>query len=113
MVKGHYIEKIEKELENARSARNAGNEGRARVCARRAAGFAIAWMRNSNGKQVNENDSLNLLRSIETDEVVPAEVRDACKRLTAKVTADFRYPFPTDPIDDARIIIEYVKNLVA
>lgn len=112
-MKVHYLEKIEKELEDARSARNAGNEGRARVCSRRSAGFAIAWMRNSNGERVNENDSLNLLRSIQSDEVVPAEVREASKRLTAKVTSEFRYPFPTDPIDDARIIVEYVKNLLA
>ena len=38
--KAHSTLDIESELENAEHARLAGNEGRARVCARRAAGMA-------------------------------------------------------------------------
>ena len=109
---GSYLELIEKEFADARAARQQGNEGRARVCARRGAGFAVAWLCKSKGQDVRENDSLKLLKSVQNDQLLALEVRKASARLTARITADFKYPFPTDPLDDARIIVDHIKGLV-
>lgn len=111
-TKEYHLEQIEKEFAGAREAREQSIEGRARVCARRAAGFAIAWLCHSRGKQVRETDSLNLLKSIQTDASIPEEVREASKRLTAKISPNFTYAFPTDPLDDAGIIVDYVKKVL-
>ena len=112
-TKEYYIEQIENEFADAGEARKQGIEGRARVCARRGAGFAVAWLCHSRGQQVRETDSLNLLKSLDTDESIPPEVREASRRLAAKVGPDFSYAFPTDPLDDARIIVDYVKQCLA
>lgn len=108
-----YREKIERELQEAVEARKQHREGRARVCARRAASVAIAWLYRSQGKDVGENNALHLLNSIQTAPGIPDSVRQASERLSARITTDFRYPFSTDPLDDARIIVEYVKNLLS
>ena len=105
-----YLEKIEKEFTDAQDARSDGLEGRVRVCVRRGAGFAVAWLCKSRGQQVRDTDSLNLLKMIQTDESLPAEVREASRRLTARINTDFTYAFPTDPVNDAQIIADYVKR---
>lgn len=109
----YYIELIEKEFRDARDARQRGIEGRARVCARRAAGFAVAWLCQSRGLQVRESDSMNLLKGMQEDASLTQDVREASKRLTARIRPDFTYASPTDPLDDARIIVDYVKQLFA
>ena len=107
-----YLEKIAKEFADAEQARRGGIQGRMRVCARRGAGFAVAWLCTSRGQQVRDTDSLNLLKMIQSDESFPTEIREASKRLTAKINPDFTYAFPTDPLDDAHIIVNYVKKVL-
>lgn len=111
-TKEYYLEKIEKELHTAEETRKQGIEGRARVCARRGAGFAVAWLLTSRGQQVRDTDSLNLLKSLQNDSTIPDEVRAASMRLTARITPHFTYAFSTDPLEDARIIVDYVKRLL-
>jgi hypothetical protein len=41
MKESNYDQQIENEIQNATLARKRGNEGQARVCARRAAGIAV------------------------------------------------------------------------
>lgn len=41
--KDYYFKKIEKEFASAREALKIGNDGKARVCARRAVGYATEW----------------------------------------------------------------------
>ncbi len=109
----NYLEEIEKEFAAALEARRQGLEGRARVCARRGAGFAVAWLCHSRGQQVRDTDSLNLLKSIVVDESAPTAVREAAERLIAKIGPDFTYAFSSDPLDDARVIADFVKQLLS
>ncbi len=44
------------------------------------------------------------------DATVPVEAREAAERLQAKITEQFTPPFAADPIDDAVIILNYVKK---
>jgi HEPN domain-containing protein len=107
MTRNQALEQIKKELATAAQARQAGNEGMTRVCARRAAGIAIRYSLEHRHRPGWGNDAMTQLRTIERDDTIPANIRDAAKRLSAKVTAQFESPFPTDPLDDSRVIIDH------
>ena len=47
------------------------------------------------------------LRQIQQDDSFPLPIREAAERLSTKVTQRHAAPFTTDPISDARMIIEY------
>ena len=94
---------IRKELAAAGEAREAGNEGRVRVCARRAAGAAIAFWR-----QDERGDVLERLRSLHHAEEMPPGVREAAEHLAAKLREDFTPPFDSDPLDDCRVIVDHL-----
>lgn len=84
------------------ASRAMGNEGRARVGARRAAGFALALAFGGSDRL----DAYDLLRrAADTPELSDA-VRQAAARLAARVTPDHRLPHTEDPMQDARIILE-------
>jgi len=104
---------IETELAQAQKAREAGNEGQARVCARRAAGIAIReWYKRRLGSGWH-GDALKQLQRLQTDALAPENVRAAAQRLTTKVDFDHTLPFENDPIEDARRIIEFTGGAEA
>jgi hypothetical protein len=101
-------DRIEAELKYARDQRALGNEGRARVCARRAAGWAIAAFRYKRLGVKSHPNAYNLLRWFQGLADVPREYRMAAARLTTRVTTDYKLPHLEDPLDDARYIVEAV-----
>jgi hypothetical protein len=104
---------IEAELAQAQKARKARNEGRARVCARRAAALAIReWYRRRLGAGWG-GDAMKQLQRLREDPLVPEEVRAAAQRLTTKVDFDHQLPFEDDPIEDTRRIIEFTGGAEA
>ena len=62
-----YLERIEKEFAAARAAQAAGNEGKARVCARRAAGEALSWYRTVFPQDGWRNDALGMIAALKDD----------------------------------------------
>ena len=110
--KEFFVEQIEKEFANACEALNAGNDGKARVCARRAAGQAITWYVSKHPRTDWRQDAMSQLEGLKNDEAFPQNVRDAALRLTAKISLTFEYPFSTNPIDDAKIIIEAITEIM-
>jgi hypothetical protein len=94
--------RIEAELTRAEQARAEGKEGMARVCARRAAGWAAAGEKSGS--------AVDRLRSLAADDSAPAEVRQAAARLTARLSPDHTLPFEQDPLDDARLIVRYADS---
>jgi hypothetical protein len=100
--------RITAELTSARAAQAAGNPGRARVCARRAAGWAVrAWYQQREGPGWT-GDALKQLRRLAGDAAVPEAVRAAAARLLTKVDHEHRVPFEEDPVEDAERIIGQV-----
>lgn len=98
------------EMERARAAISAGNDGKARVCSRRAAGIALqAYYRTTSGAKWS-GDAQTLLINASTDAGFPAEVREASVRLTTSVTKKDSAPFSTDPIADALTIISKLET---
>jgi len=100
---------IQSELEQARKAQQSGNVGKARVCARRAAGIAIReWYKRRLGSGW-QGDALKQLQRLQTDVLAPENVRAAARRLTTVVDVDHRLPFGDDPIEDARNIVAFMS----
>jgi hypothetical protein len=101
---------IDHELTLARQAQAAANPGRARVCARRAAGWAVrAWYEAAKGGTW-QGDALKQLRRLAADAAVPEPVRAAAVRLVTKVDLDHTLPFHDDPVVDARLIIAFAAE---
>jgi hypothetical protein len=99
---------MEQELSMAEEALKVGNEGKARVCARRAVALADdAWLATGSN-QPFRGDAMAHLRRIQQDLSLPLSIREAAERLSTSVTRQDSDPFTTDPIGDARIIIAYL-----
>ncbi len=106
--KERYLEEISKEFTTAQQALSEGNEGKARVCSRRAAGIAITWYLSKVPRPGWHADALHQLLHLKDDTTFSPEVRDAALRLTTKISGRFAYPFSTNPIADARIIVDAI-----
>lgn len=89
-------------MRQAIASRAAGNEGRARACARRAAGFGLASARGG----VDRPNAYDLLRRAVEEQELSESVRQAAARLSARVTQEHRLPHVEDPLADARLILE-------
>jgi hypothetical protein len=101
---------IEQELAVAEVARQNSNDGKARVCARRAVARATeAWLARLPSPRWR-GDAMAHLRQIQQDESFPLPIRQAAERLSTSVTRQHTGPFTTDPIADARLIIAHLGN---
>ena len=99
---------IEQELAAAEAAWKDANEGKARVCARRAAALATeAWLAHFPDRRWR-GDAMEHLRQIQQDATFPLPVRQAAERLSTAVPRRHTAPFTTDPIGDARLIIAHL-----
>ena len=104
---------IEQELAAAEVARQNSNDGKARVCARRAVALATeAWLAQRSIPRWR-GDAMAHLRQIQQDESFPLPIRQAAERLSTPVTHQHTAPFTTDPIADARLIIAYLSGILS
>jgi hypothetical protein len=107
MTREDALERIASEFATAEEAAREGNGGKVRVCARRAAGVAMSYWLQSNPRPGWGVDALSQLRAAGQDADLPPHVREAAQRLTAKVTERFTSPFPTDPVEDSKTVIDH------
>ncbi len=103
-----HAARIAHELATAESAWNDANEGKARVCARRAVALAIDAWRTRCSLPPWEGDAMAHLRKIQRDALFPLAVREAALRLTTTVTRRDFAPFTIDPIGDAGLIMAHL-----
>jgi HEPN domain-containing protein len=106
MDRGDLRGRVAHEMELADEARAAGRSGRARVCARRAAGLAARPLLEVLGASPRGASAVDALRALAALEGLPAEIRQAARRLTTRVTEEFNLPHPEDPLEDARAVIQ-------
>ena len=97
---------IHQELAKAHDARARGNEGQARVCARRAAGAAVRDYLERHQQRVNSPSAYDLLLFVANDSSLPQQLRDHAARLTLRVDDEFRLPPDVDLLADARALCE-------
>ena len=96
------------ELENAQTARDNNNEGRARVCARRAAGFAIQDYLTRKGIQPPSKSAIDLLTLLKEEPLLPPDLKLVADHLTVRVTEEFKLPFDVDLIAESRLLCEWL-----
>jgi len=102
------LEQIEKELAMAEAALREANEGKARVCARRAVALAVEASLERFPRPSWRGDAMNQLRQIQQEESFPLPIRQAAERLGTKITQRDTAPFTSNPIADAKLIIAYL-----
>lgn len=85
----------------AEKARAEGNEGRARVCARRAAGIAIREYFNRKGRQVSGSSAYDLLNSLVESPDISPELKQIASHLTLRVSEDFTLPAGIDLVEES------------
>ena len=97
---------INAEFEKAAEARGRGNEGQARVCARRAAGIAIREYLVRQGIRPPSVSAYDLLNMIKEEPGLSPNLRQIADHLTLRVTEEFRLPVNADLVAEARMFCE-------
>jgi len=99
-------ERINKEFQLADQARTKGNEGQARVCARRAAGIAIREYLVRKGTRPGSASAYDLLNLVKEDPLLSPDLKLIANHLTLRVTEEFKLPVNVDPVAEARILCD-------
>lgn len=93
---------IKAEFEKAEQARARGNEGQARVCARRAAGIAVREYLTRRGIRPPSVSAYDLLNLIKDDPRLSPDLKMIADHLTLRVTEEFKLPLEADLVAEAR-----------
>ena len=93
---------IASEIERAEQARQRGNEGQARVCARRAAGIAIREYLHRKGIRPPSPSAIDLLNLIKDEPHLSPDLKLIADHLTLRVNEEFKLPIQADLIAEAR-----------
>lgn len=97
------------EFERAEQARARGNEGQARVCARRAAGIAAREYLTRRGETIRTPSAYDLLNMLKDDPHLPPDLKQIAEHLTLRVNEEFKLPVDVDLIVEAR---KFCKEIV-
>ncbi|MDQ3005492.1 MAG: hypothetical protein M3R47_08940 [Chloroflexota bacterium] len=97
------------EFDRAAQARARGNEGQARVCARRAAGIAIRQYLTRQGIRPPSSSAYDLLNLIKDDPHLSSDMKQIAEHLTLRVTEEFKLPVDADLVAEAQT---FCKNLL-
>lgn len=98
--------KLQAEFAQAERARARGNEGQARVCARRAAGVAAREYFARQGRTLRTPSAYDLLNLLVQEENISGELRQSAEYLTLRVNEEFKLPVNVDLIEEARKLCE-------
>jgi HEPN domain-containing protein len=101
-----WKEQLELEFQRAEAARARGNEGQARVCARRAAGIAIREYYARRGQTVRTPSAYDLLQLLAGEPQLSPELKQAAGYLTLRVTEEFKLPLDVDLVEEAHKLCE-------
>ncbi len=104
---------IESEFIKASQARERGNEGQARVCARRAAGIAVREYLSRRGIRPSSASAYDLLNLLKEDALLAPDLKRIADHLTVRVTEEFRLPVDVDLVDEAKTFCEELLHSAA
>ena len=96
------IEKIRQELNLASQSQASGNQGRARVCARRAAGWAIQEHLRQQDISLDSNNALDHIKYFATLDHQSEKIRAVLHHLTVKMekeSLDSEAYYPIEGVD--------------
>ena len=94
------------EIQSALHARHAGKEGKARVCARRAAGIAVGEYFRRQGIAFQNPSAVERIKYLESLPGLSPGAQRAAALLLLRVTPDYTLPVEADLISEARLLAE-------
>jgi hypothetical protein len=100
-----WVDRYEAELRRAEAARRDGNEGMARVCARRAAGLVAGEYLHRCGLQPS-GSAYDRLRHLSSLPGLSEEVKEVCRHFLVRITPDHELPVEADLIVETRWLRE-------
>ena len=100
----NWRELANQELDTARAARNSGNEGRARVCARRAAGHVIGEYLSRNEIDFYNDSALERLRYMHSSPDISSSQREIIGHFLVHTTPEHKLPIDADLIEDVQLM---------
>ena len=98
------------ELEKARSARSNGNEGMARVLARRAAGLSIRAYLQERNEALSDLSLNKLIKEESVRNLLPPIIHEELDRLCMRVDVNYQLPGNIDLINDAQTIMNILND---
>lgn len=101
-----WRDQLQKEFERADQARAKGNEGQARVCARRAAGIAIREYLTRQGIRPSSSSAVDLLNLLKEDPLLSPDLKLIVDHLTLRVTEEFKLPVNADLVAEAKSLCD-------
>jgi len=106
MMGGDWQAKFDREIKMAEMARSQGNEGKARVCARRAAGVVVGEYLQQQGVSTTTVTAYDRIRMLADWPDLPPGVSDVVDHMTMRVDMDYQLPSVLDLVSDARWLAE-------
>ena len=97
---------IQKEFDRAAQARANGNEGQARVCARRAAGIAIRDYLTRQGIRPPSASAIDLLNLLKDNPLLSPDLKLIIDHLTLRVTEEFKLPINVNLVAEAKTLCD-------
>lgn len=102
---------VKRELALAKAARHRGQEGRARVCARRAAGVAARIYLERHGLSLRGTSVLDRLRELDAQPELDPAWKRRIALLLLRVDPNFKLPEGTDLIAEAEALCQELLQL--
>ena len=101
---------IHAEFDLGEKARAEGLEGRARVCARRAAGVAIKEYARIHQISIPGASAYDLLSFIRNSTTFSTEIQRVADHLMTRVNEEFKLPPDIDLLSEARWLVEALQS---
>jgi hypothetical protein len=98
------------ELNMAENARSDGNEGRARVCARRAAGHVAGEYLQRQGITLRTESALEKLRYLESSPELKPEEVEVVQHFLIHITPEHELPINADLIADVHLLAQQLMD---
>lgn len=97
----NWDDQFQVELNQAWNARAEGNEGKARVCARRAAGIIIGEFFRRQGKIQPGPSAYERLKFLRQQPGISREIREVAGHFLVRITPEYELPIEADLIAEA------------
>jgi hypothetical protein len=103
-----WKEKTLHELHQAETARLSGNEGKARVCARRAAGHIIGEFLTRTGSPARSPSAISRLGQLADRQDLDPRTREVASHFLLRITPEHTLPLDVDLIAEARWLARHL-----
>lgn len=111
MFRPEVRKKIQQELLQGEAARDQGLEGRARVCARRAAGAAIREYLEQRGEPSPGPSAVDALEYLRSASGFLPQIQTVADHLLARVDENHQLPVDVDLLAEARWLVQALESL--